>query len=134
MSYLSSNQHLDGSLNLKEVRSGGGISYPDSKLHMAMIAMAVARLRPKSRANAVNPGWIPTWMALQDGRGARDDLRAGYMTQVWLAEGAEPDSDVTGQYLFHREPETRISDLVHDASAQDQLLAAYFEQTGVKLA
>jgi hypothetical protein len=53
LSYLSSNQHLDGGLSVEEIRSGGGISYPDSKLHMAMIAMAVARLRPKFRSNAV---------------------------------------------------------------------------------
>ncbi|MGJ7043334.1 NAD(P)-dependent dehydrogenase (short-subunit alcohol dehydrogenase family) [Shinella sp. BE166] len=133
LSYLSSNQHLDGGLSLEEVRSGGGISYPDSKLHMAMIAMAVARLRPKCRANAVNPGWIPTWMALLDGPYSRDDLRAGYMTQVWLAEGVEPGSDITGEYLFHQQLETRINDLVHDESAQDQLLAAYAEQSGVTL-
>jgi hypothetical protein len=72
-------------------------------------------------------------MALQDGRGARDDLRSGYMTQVWLAEGVEPDSDITGEYLFHQKLETRISDLVHDKSAQDQLLAAYAEHTRVTL-
>ncbi|MBT2586481.1 SDR family NAD(P)-dependent oxidoreductase [Arthrobacter sp. ISL-95] len=133
LSYLSSNQQLSGGLKLDEIRSGGGISYPDSKLHMAMIATAVARLRPDSQVNAVNPGWIPTWMALQDGPYSRDDLRAGYMTQVWLAEGVEPGSDVTGQYLFHQEIETRINDLLHDENAQDQLLAAYAEQTGVIL-
>ena len=133
LSYLSSNQHLDGSLKLDEVRAGSGISYPDSKLHMAMMAMAVTRLRPQSQANAVNPGWIPTWMALQDGRGARDNLRGGYMTQVWLAEGVEPSSKITGKYLFHRKLETRISHLLHDEVAQDRLLAAYAERTGLTL-
>jgi NAD(P)-dependent dehydrogenase (short-subunit alcohol dehydrogenase family) len=133
LSYLSSNQQLDGGLRLDEIRSGGGISYPDSKLHMAMIAIAVARLRPESQANAVNPGWIPTWMAFQDGRNTRDDLRDGYMTQVWLAEGLEPGSDITGEYLFHQKSETRANDLMYDEDAQDRLLAAYAEQTGVTL-
>lgn len=133
LQYLSSNQHLDGHLRLDEIRSGGGINYPDSKLHFAMIAMAVARLRPQSQANAVNPGWIPTWMAFIDGGTARDDLRVGYMTQVWLAEGVEPGSDITGEYLFHQEIETRVNDLVHDEDSQDQLLAAYAERTGVTL-
>lgn len=133
LSYLSSNQHLDGGLRLDEIRSGGGVSYPDSKLHMAMIGMAVARLRPESQVNALHPGWIPTWMALQDGPSSRDDLRAGYMTQVWLAEGVEPGSDITGKYLFHQQIETRANDLVHDEDAQNQLLAAYARQTGVRL-
>ncbi|MBT2498564.1 SDR family NAD(P)-dependent oxidoreductase [Agromyces sp. ISL-38] len=133
LSYLSSDQHFGGGLKLDEIRSGGGIGYPDSKLHMAMIAMAVARLRPESQANAVNPGWIPTWLAFQDGPYSEDDLRAGYMTQVWLAEGVEPGSDITGEYLFHQGMDTRVSDLVHDEDAQDHLLAAYAEQTGVTL-
>ncbi|MBM0257429.1 SDR family NAD(P)-dependent oxidoreductase [Micromonospora sp. 4G55] len=133
LSYLSSNQHLGGGLRLDQVRSGGGISYSDSKLHMAMIAIAVARLRPESQVNVLHPGWIPTWMALQDGPYSRDDLRAGYMTQVWLAEGVEAGSDITGKYLFHQQIETRVNDLVHDEDAQDQLLAAHAEQTGVRL-
>ncbi|MFF1602865.1 SDR family NAD(P)-dependent oxidoreductase [Streptomyces mirabilis] len=133
LSYLSPNQHQSGGLRLDEIRSGGGISYPDSKLHMAMIGIAVARLRPESQVNVVNPGWIPTMMALQDGPYSRDDLRAGYMTQVWLAEGIEPGSDITGTYLFHQKIDSRVNDLVHDEDAQDQLLAAYAEQTGVTL-
>jgi hypothetical protein len=51
------------------------------------------------------------------------------MTQVWLAEGVEPGRDITGEYLFHQEIETRVNDLLHDEDAQDQLLAAYAEQT-----
>jgi hypothetical protein len=55
------------------------------------------------------------------------------MTQVWLAEGVEPGSAITGEYLFHQEIETRVNGLMHDEDAQDQLLAAYAEQTGVTL-
>lgn len=130
--YLTSDLHLGGDLNLDEVRSGGGISYGDSKLHMAMIATATARLWPDRQVNAVAPGWIPTLMGFHDGNATTpDSLRDGYMTQVWLAEGSEPGIDVTGEFLFHQQIETRVNSLVHDTQAQDQLLAAYAEQTGV---
>ena len=134
LSYLSSDLHLGGMLQLDQVRSGGGISYADSKLHMAIIATAAARLWPDRQVNAVAPGWIPTLMGFHDGNSTTpDSLREGYMTQVWLAEGTEPGSDVTGEFLFHQQVETRVNDLVHDPDAQDQLLAAYAESTGVTL-
>lgn len=132
LTYLSSDQHLGGSLKLDQVRSGGGITYSDSKLHMAMIATAAARLWPDRRVNAVAPGWIPTLMGFHNGNTTTpDSLRDGYMTQVWLAEGVEPGSDVTGEYLFHHQVDGRVNDLVHDEDSQDQLLAAYADQTGV---
>lgn len=132
LSYLSSDLHLGGGLRLHEVRSGGGIGYGDSKLHMAMIAMAAARLWPDRQVNAVAPGWIPTLMGFHNGNTSTpDSLREGYMTQVWLAEGVEPGSDVTGEFLFHQQVETRVNELVYDTQAQARLLAAYAEQTGV---
>ncbi|MFJ5698704.1 SDR family NAD(P)-dependent oxidoreductase [Arthrobacter sp. NPDC093139] len=132
LSYLTSDLHLGGDLRLDEVRSGGGIGYGDSKLHMAMIATAAARLWPDRQVNAVAPGWIPTLMGFHNGNTSTpDSLRDGYLTQVWLAEGVEPGSDVTGEFLFHQQVETRVNDLVHDTQAQDRLLAVYAEQTGV---
>ncbi|GGI83647.1 SDR family NAD(P)-dependent oxidoreductase [Pseudarthrobacter scleromae] len=132
LSYLSSDLHLGGGLRLDEVRSGEGIGYGDSKLHMAMIATAAARLWPDRQVNAVAPGWIPTLMGFHNGNTTTpDSLRDGYMTQVWLAEGVEPGSDVTGEFLFHQQVETRVNELVYDTRAQDQLLAAYAERTGV---
>lgn len=132
LSYLTSDLHLGGGLRLDEVRSGGGIGYGDSKLHMAMIATAAARLWPDRQVNTVAPGWIPTLMGFHNGNTSTpDSLRDGYMTQVWLAEGVEPGSDVTGEFLFHQQVETRVNELVHDTQAQDRLLAAYAEQTGV---
>lgn len=132
--YLTSDLHLGGSLKLDEVRQGGGITYGDSKLHMAMIATATARRLPELKVNVIAPGWIPTLMGFHDGNATTpDSLREGYMTQIWLADGTEPGSDVTGEFLFHQQVETRVNDLVHDADAQDQLMAAYAENTGVAL-
>jgi NAD(P)-dependent dehydrogenase (short-subunit alcohol dehydrogenase family) len=51
------------------------------------LAFAVARLRPEVRANAVDPGWVPTRMG---GRGAPEDLGEGCATQVALATSSEP--------------------------------------------
>ena len=135
LTYLSSDLHLSGELRLDEIRTGsGGISYGDSKLHMAMIAMAVARKRPDRQSNAVAPGWIPTLMGFHDGNSTTpDSLRDGYMTQVGLAEGIDPGSDITGEFLFHQEIETRVNDILHDTDAQDQLMSAYAERTGVVL-
>lgn len=62
-----------------------------------------------------------------------DSLRDGYMTQVWLADGTEPGSDITGAFLFHQQVETSVNDLVHDTDSQDQLMAAFVERTGVAL-
>ncbi|WLQ05865.1 SDR family NAD(P)-dependent oxidoreductase [Arthrobacter oryzae] len=133
LSYLSSDLHLGGGLRLDEVRSGEGIGYGDSKLHMAMIATAAARVWPDRQINAVAPGWIPTLMGFHNGNTTTpDSLRDGYMTQVWLAEGVEPGSDVTGEFLFHQQVETRVNELVHDTQAQDQLLASCAERTGVE--
>jgi hypothetical protein len=53
------------------------------------------------------------------------------MTRVWLAQGIEPGSDVIGKFLLLKTGETRVNELVHDAQAQDRLLASYAKQTGM---
>jgi NAD(P)-dependent dehydrogenase (short-subunit alcohol dehydrogenase family) len=95
--------------------------------------MAVARRRPTMRANAVAPGWVPTVMGFHNGPYAPDNLRAGYMTQVWLAEGIEPASRVTGEFFFHQAPENLIHADVRNTGAQDRLLDAYAQRTGATL-
>jgi hypothetical protein len=75
-----------------------------------------------------------TLMGFHDGNATTpDSLRDGYMTKVLLAEGIEPGSDISGEFLFHQEVETRVNDLLHDTDAQDQLMSAYAERTGVAL-
>lgn len=129
--YLSSDQHLSGDLNLDELSSGSaGVTYSDSKLQILMLALAVARRNPEVQANAVAPGWVPTMMGFHNGPYAPDDLRASYTTQVWLAEGLEPGSDVTGEFFFHGQPEMRIHPSTRDREAQDELLTAYANSTG----
>ncbi|MGW1217300.1 SDR family NAD(P)-dependent oxidoreductase [Streptomyces californicus] len=132
--YLTSDLHLGGDLKLGELRSEGtDVTYDDSKLQILTLAMAVARRRPGSRVNAVAPGWVPTMMGFANGPYAPDDLRAGYMTQVWLVEGTERASRGTGGFFFHREREDDVHASVGDTRAQDDLLDAYAQRTGVTL-
>jgi NAD(P)-dependent dehydrogenase (short-subunit alcohol dehydrogenase family) len=134
MVYLTSSLHLGGELKLDELRNGGtNVNYNDSKLHMAILATAVARRRPNLRVNAVAPGWVPTVMGFHNGPYAPDDLRAGYMTQVQLSERADPASQKTGKFLFHQNEETSVNSKVYDEKAQNELLEAFERRTGASL-
>ena len=104
-------------------------AYSESKFYVTALAKAVARLRPDTFANAVDPGWVPTRMG---GSGAPDDLRAGAATQVALAVGAEDVATLSGEYLHHM--------TVRDAAAgtsnidvQDRLTALCKGLSGVAL-
>src|SRR6186713_2192701 len=78
--YLSSGMHLQGHSKLDFFNTDiSRITYSDSKLHVLMLCMAVARKWKDVYANTIDPGWVPTKMG---GRGAPDDLQKGYKTQV----------------------------------------------------
>lgn len=104
-------------------------AYSESKLYDTMLAFAVARRWPRVRSNAVSPGWVPTRMG---GPGASDDLELGAETQAWLAAGDDPETAVTGQYLFHRRPQA-VPAAVRAPQGQDALLAHCAELTGQRL-
>jgi NAD(P)-dependent dehydrogenase (short-subunit alcohol dehydrogenase family) len=125
--YLSSGMHLQGRPKLENFRTEiGRISYSDSKLHVLMLCMAVARKWPGGYANAVDPGWVPTKMG---GRGAPDDLQKGCETQVWLAVSDDEEAKVSGRYFHHRK-ESRHSPEADDASLQERFLSLCEEMTG----
>ncbi|MCR8561585.1 SDR family NAD(P)-dependent oxidoreductase [Mucilaginibacter sp. BJC16-A38] len=122
--YLSSGMHLSG-----HPEWTNSPSYSDTKLHVLMLAKALARKWPGVYANAVDPGWVPTKMG---GAGAPDDLAQGYQTQVWLAVSDDPGALVSGQYFHHRKP-AHYNRLADDVSLQDQLLAECARLTGVSI-
>ena len=130
--YLSSGMHRGGRADVAGVDWSGQRatgSYSDSKLFVAALALAVARLWPDVRSNAVDPGWVPTRMG---GPGAPDDLRLGHLTQEWLAASDDPEAHTSGGYWFHqrlREPHPAV----HDAHFQDSLLEALARFTAVPL-
>ena len=131
--YLSSSMHRV-SPNLHDVlwrrrRWNGSLAYSESKLLVTALAFAVARLRPEVRANAVDPGWVPTRMG---GQGAPDDLGEGCATQVALATSCEPAvAGLTGQSLYHmavQQPDGNTQ----DTRLQDRLLDTCQGLSGVR--
>lgn len=126
--YLSSGMHLQGRANLEYFNPDNPrITYSDSKLHVLMLSMAVARKWPDVYANAVDPGWVPTKMG---GHGAPDDLQKGYETQAWLAVSNDSKAKVSGRYFHHR-TERRCNPQAGDVSLQESFLSLCSDITGI---
>ena len=126
--YLSSGMHLQGRAKLESIKTNiSRITYSDSKLHVLMFCMAVARKWPEVYANAVDPGWVPTKMG---GQGAPDDLQKGYETQVWLAVSDDEKARVSARY-FHHQEESRHNPEADDVQLQERFLSLCKEITGI---
>jgi NAD(P)-dependent dehydrogenase (short-subunit alcohol dehydrogenase family) len=126
--YLSSQMHAGGRPKLDcFIKDIGRITYSDSKLHVLMLAKAVARKWRGLYSNAVDPGWVPTKMG---GKGAPDDLEMGYQTQTWLATSNDASAKVTGRYFYHRK-ERSYNVLADDIGLQEQFLKECEKVTGV---
>ena len=122
--------HLQGRSKLDSFKTAiSRITYSDSKLHVLMLCMAVARKWPQVYANAVDPGWVPTKMG---GKSAPDDLRKGYETQVWLAVSNDEKAKVSGRYFYHQK-EGRHNREADDVRLQQRFLSLCKEITGVVL-
>lgn len=124
--YLSSGLHKQGTVNLEGI-ARGQISYSDSKLHVLMLAKALARKWPEVYANAVDPGWVPTKMG---GKNAPDDLQKGYETQAWLAISEDQAARVSGRYFFHQK-ERGYNPLADEVDSQEKFLELMEKITGV---
>jgi len=132
--YLSSGMHRSADSALADIdwqaRSWqASTAYSESKLHVAALACAVARLWPETLSNAVDPGWVPTKMG---GPNASDDLEMGHQTQVWLAVENDREAMTSGGYWYHRQRQ-RPSPAVEDVRFQESLIARLAEMTGVYL-
>ena len=126
--YLSSGMHLPGHSKLDKLETDSNhINYSDSKLHVVMLCMAVARKWPEVYSNAVDPGWVPTKMG---GKGAPDDLEKGFETQVWLAVSNDEKAKVSGRYFFHQK-ERYHNPEADDVQLQERFLNLCKEITGV---
>ena len=126
--YLSSGMHLYGRPNLESFKQNvDRISYSDSKLHVVILSLAVARKWPSVFSNVVDPGWVPTKMG---GRGAPDDLKKGYETQAWLAVSDDEMAKVTGRYFFHQK-ERSFNSFASDVMLQETFLKLCEEITSV---
>lgn len=126
--YLSSGMHMQGHFSSESFKEKvGRISYSDSKLHVLMLTKAVARRWTDVYSNAVDPGWVPTKMG---GKGAPDDLKKGYETQVWLSASNDAAAKVSGNY-FHHQRVTHHNPEADDVSLQETFLSLCEELTGV---
>jgi len=126
--YLSSGMHMHGEPKLENLtRDTGRISYSDSKLHVQMLSIAVARKWPAVFSNTVDPGWVPTKMG---GPGAPDNLEKGFDTQAWLAVSNDNKAKVSGRY-FHHKVETRYHPKAASVALQEQFLALCEQITDV---
>lgn len=127
--YLSSGSHYQGRplLDGTDWRGHRPGSYADSKLFVTTVAAAVARLRPGTVSNAVDPGWVPTRMG---GPGAPDDLELGHRTQTWLATSDAVQALSSGGYWYHQQRQQPHAS-VYDEEFQDRLLHTLGEETGV---
>ena len=125
--YLTSGLHQQGHAKFDNSKTGN-INYADSKLHVMILCMAVARYWQDVYSNAVNPGWVPTKMG---GRSAPDDLHKGYETQVWLAVSNDENAKVSGHYFFHQKQRSHNAD-ADNIQIQEQFLNLCEEVTGVK--
>lgn len=128
--YLSSGMHLQGKPKLESfVDEVQRINYSDSKLHVLMLCKAVARRWPKAYANTLDPGWVPTKMG---GKGAPDDLKKGYETQIWLSTSNDAKAKESGLYFFHKK-ESRYNPEADDVQLQERFLKVCEALTGVAL-
>jgi NAD(P)-dependent dehydrogenase (short-subunit alcohol dehydrogenase family) len=132
--YLSSGMHRAGGGSLDDIdwtQRGwnAGQAYSESKLHVATLALAIARRWPEVLSHAVDPGWVPTKMG---GAGAPDDLAMGHLTQTWLATSNDPAATVSGGYWYHRKRRAPAPAAL-DQGFQDRLVDRLAELTGVEL-
>jgi NAD(P)-dependent dehydrogenase (short-subunit alcohol dehydrogenase family) len=132
--YLSSGMHKQGDSSLRDIdwttrRWNGVQAYCDSKLFITTLAFALARRSHDLRANAVDPGWVPTRMG---GPGAPDDLELGHRTQTWLAVSDHPDATTTGGYWYHQRRQSPAPAALNE-SFQDALLDELTRLTHLRL-
>jgi NAD(P)-dependent dehydrogenase (short-subunit alcohol dehydrogenase family) len=132
--YLGSGMHRGGDPDLSDLqwsgrRWNGSQAYSDSKLFDVVLAFAVARHWPAVRANAVDPGWVPTKMG---GAGAPDDLSLAPVTQAWLAVSNDADAQSTGGYFYQQRPRP-VNPAANSHELQDGLLDACARLTGTPL-
>ena len=126
--YLGSGMHKQGNPDLGNLRyDTGQFNYSDSKLHVLILSMAVARKWPDVYSNTVDPGWVPTKMG---GRNAPDSLQKGFETQAWLAVSNDDEAKVSGRYFYHMKEKHYLAQ-ANDTRVQEKFLKLCEQISGV---
>lgn len=137
--FLSSGMHFSGSTNMDdplwlkrgESQYNENEAYCTSKLHNVLFAKAFARRWPDVITSSLDPGWMPTKMG---GSAASGDFEDSIASYVMIAEGTDEKTKKSGTYF---EPSKKVSTpqkIADDVAAQDKLLQACADFSGVKLA
>lgn len=132
--YTGSGMHLSASADLTDLQFArrtwdGAVAYAESKLHVLLLARAVARRYPAVPTNTVSPGWVATRMG---GPGAPGDLQKSHLTQAWLAVSDDPAALRSGGFIQHQRsaeehPEAR------GVALQERLLDICAIESGIVL-
>ncbi len=112
---------------LFELRSGDSVGYLYGGNCVPI--PSGARIWPKVRSNALEPGWVATRMG---GAGATGDLSKGHITQAWLAVSNDALALSSGEYFFHKKLRAP-NPIARDEVAQGRLLEACARLSGVPL-
>ncbi|RAH76348.1 short-chain dehydrogenase [Aspergillus japonicus CBS 114.51] len=105
-------------------------AYCDTKLHVCLMAAALARRWPSVRANSLDPGWVATKLG---GWNATGDLNAGIATYLTLIEGKGDTEAVSGQYWRHSEVQPLPIPEVGDVTLQERLLSELEQITSLRV-
>jgi NAD(P)-dependent dehydrogenase (short-subunit alcohol dehydrogenase family) len=105
----------------------GAGAYAESKFYDTVLAFAVARHWPAVRANALEPGWVPTRMG---GPGAPGDMAKAHLTQAWLAVSEDALARSSGEYFYHQALRAP-NPLARDEATQETLLRECARLSGV---
>lgn len=135
--YISSQLHRQGDTSMEDIfwlkRGEASFrdfpAYCDSKLHVLLLANAVARRFKDASVVSVHPGWVATKLG---GQGATDKLEDGVDTYVMLAEG-DYDQSLTGKYFEPKRKLGRPLPASQDINLQEKVVKACEEVTGLKL-
>jgi NAD(P)-dependent dehydrogenase (short-subunit alcohol dehydrogenase family) len=135
--FISSQLHRQGDTSVEDIfwlRRGEASfrdfpAYCDSKLHVLLLANAVARRFKDTSVVSVHPGWVATKLG---GQGATDKMEDGVDTYVMLAEG-DYDQSLTGKYFDPKRKLGRPLPVSENINLQEKVVKACEELTDLKL-
>ncbi|KAL4893725.1 putative short chain dehydrogenase/ reductase [Aspergillus ambiguus] len=136
--FISSTLHRQATTSAEDIfwfkRGEAGFqdfpAYCDSKLHVLLLANAVARRFTNTSVVSVHPGWVATKLA---GQGAPDKLEDGVETYVMLAEGDYDEQGMSGGYFDPKKKVGQPLPAAADINLQEKVVKACEDVTGLDL-
>ncbi|KAL9564640.1 hypothetical protein ACKAV7_011092 [Fusarium commune] len=135
--YIASQLHAEADTSVKDIfwleRGESQFqdfpAYCDSKLHVMLLANAVAGRFKNTSVMSVHPGWVATKLGGEDGP---DKLEDGVDTYVMLAEG-DYDQSLTGKYFEPKRKLAKPTPQCNEVELQERIIDACESLVGLKL-